>query len=121
MKRLAVLFYLAAGLGFAATWSGTLVDAKCFDAEERNVNPTDTLTAVDRDTNSELRYCSPGAKTKAFAVVQTDGTKFDLDAAGNAKATELVRASAKKSVIAVVVTGERTKNTIQVGSIAVVK
>jgi hypothetical protein len=50
------------------------------------VNPNDTLTSVDRDTNREIRYCSPNAKTKSFTVVQSDGLNFRLDFAGNAKA-----------------------------------
>src|ERR1017187_3992053 len=39
--RLAALLCFLSAVGFAASWSGTLVDAKCYDARERNVNPTD--------------------------------------------------------------------------------
>jgi hypothetical protein len=116
--RAAALLCFSSGLGLAASWSGFLVDSRCFANRERNVNPTDTLSAVDRDQNSELRYCSPNAKTKSFALVQQDGSSFTFDPAGNAKAIELVRKAAKTSWIAVAVTGEAKKNTITVDSIS---
>lgn len=116
--RLAVLLFLASVSGFAATWSGSLVDSKCFAASERNVNPTDTMTAVDRDQNQEIRYCTAGSKTKSFAVVDSNGLSFALDPGGNAKAAEFVRSVGRKSRIAVVVTGELTNRTITVDSIS---
>jgi hypothetical protein len=119
--RLAVLLGLSSGLSFAGTWSGVLVDSKCYDAEERNVNPTDTLTSVDRDGNLEIRYCSPSAKTKSFAVVRSDGPSLHLDSAGNAKAAELVPKTRKKSRLAVAVIGEISGDTIKVDSIAIAK
>jgi hypothetical protein len=115
----AALLCLSFSLGLAASWSGFLVDAGCYENRERNVNPTDTLTAVDRDQNSELRYCAPNLKTKSFALVQQDGSSFTLDSAGNAKAIELVRAAGKKSIFVVAVTGEAKKNTITVDSISI--
>ena len=117
--RLAVLLFLVSASGFAGTWSGSLVDSKCFAASERNVNPDDTLAAVDRDQNQEIRYCSANSKTKSFAIIQADGLSFALDSAGNAKAAEFVRnASRKPRRIAVVVTGELNNRTIKVNSIS---
>ncbi len=113
------LLCLSSLLSLAASWSGFLVDARCYENRERNVNPTDTLTAVDRDQNSELRYCAPNVKTKAFALVEQDGSIFTLDSGGNTKAIELVRAAGKKSSFVVAVTGEAKKNTITVDSISV--
>ena len=49
--RLAALLCLLCALSFGGSWRGTLVDSGCFGSEERNVNPTDTLTSVDRDEN----------------------------------------------------------------------
>jgi len=97
------------------------VDSKCYDSAERNVNPTDTLTYVDRDKNQEIRYCSPSARTKSFAVVQPDGLSFKLDSAGNAKAAELVWKTGKKSLFAVAITGEMSRNTIKVDSISMAR
>jgi hypothetical protein len=116
--RLAALILLSGALLFAGTWSGTLVDSKCFESAERNVNPNDTQTAVDRDMNAEIRYCAAHAKTKSFTVVQSDGSSFRLDAAGNAKAAELVRTTGRKSLLAVTVSGEMTGNTVKVAAIS---
>jgi len=116
--HLITLLFLPSAFVYAGTWPGTLVDSKCFAFAERNVNPTDTLTYVDRDQNQEIRLCSPGAKTKSFAVVQHDGLSFNLDSAGNAKAAEIVRKAAKKSSWTVVVTGEISGNTIKVDLIS---
>jgi hypothetical protein len=121
VMRFAALLCFSSALSFAGSWSGHLVDSKCYDSEERNVNPTDTLTYVDRDKNLEIHYCSPGSKTKSFAIVQSDGLNFKFDTAGNAKAAELVRNSGKKSVFVVAVTGELTRNTVKVESISVAK
>lgn len=116
--RLTLVALVSAGLSMAGTWSGSLVDAKCYESEERNVNPTDTLTAVDRDVNMELRFCSPRTKTMLFTLVMPDGESFRLDAAGNAKATELVRKEGKTPRLRVAVMGEAVKHTIQVESIS---
>jgi hypothetical protein len=111
---------LVAAPSFAGgNWSGYLVNSSCYADEESNVNPTDTLTYVDRDKDLEIRLCAPNAKTKSFALVQSDGTWFKLDAAGNTKATELVQKTGKiKNHFLVVVAGEMTKNTLQVTSIS---
>jgi hypothetical protein len=114
-------FCLASGLVFADSWAGALVAPKCFEALERNVNPTDTLTHVDRDTNQEIRYCSPNAKTKLFGIVEQDGTILRFDSTGNAKAAELVRTTHKKYRFEVAVTGEMSGKTIEVDSISVAR
>ena len=76
--RLAFLLSVSSVFSFAGAWSGALVDSKCYASIERNVNPTDTLTSVDRDKNLEIRYCSPSAKTKSFALVPPTGEAFRL-------------------------------------------
>jgi len=118
----AALLCFSSALSFAESWSGALVDSKCYASEERNVNPKDTLIYVDRDTNQEIRYCSPVAKTKSFAIVQYDGLTLNLDTAGNAKAADLVRKGGKKKArFAVVINGEQSRNTIKVDSISAAK
>jgi hypothetical protein len=100
------------------SWSGVLVDSKCYEALQRNVNPNDTLTSVDRDTNRDIRYCSPGAKTKHFTLVEPVGASFRLDAAGDTKASLVLRAAGKKAPVYVTVNGERKGNSINVDSIS---
>jgi hypothetical protein len=119
--RLAALLCLAATPSFARSWSGFLVDSKCYDIEEQNVNPRDTLTSVDRDRDLEVRLCAPNAKTKSFAVVRSDWLSLKFDSAVNAKAAELVRQIHKKSVFLVTVTGEKNKTTVKVDSISISK
>ncbi len=109
-------------MSFAGTFSGALVNAKCWGFEERNVNPRDTTTFVDRDRNLEISICTPGRKTSLFAIVPPDGVSLQLDAAGNTKAAELVRTIVKKKeLIEVNVTGEVDKHTIAVASISAAK
>lgn len=117
--RIAALLGLSVTLGFAENWSGSLVDSRCYASRERNVNPTDTLTNVDRDGNEEIRFCSPSPRTKLFALVLYDGRIFHLDSAGNAKASELVRSSRKRrSPLSVAITGEMVEEAIRVDSIS---
>jgi hypothetical protein len=95
-----------------------LVDTKCYENEERNVNPRDTLIFVDRDQNREILYCSPKAKTKSFTIVEPSGQYFRLDSAGNAQAAALLQRTGQRNELYVTVTGELRKNTINVDSIA---
>jgi hypothetical protein len=116
--RLVALLAFSSAFLFAATWSGPLVDSNCYAAVERNVNPTDTETFVDRDGGYQIRYCSPTRKTKTFAIVAADGRELNLDSAGNAKAGELVRNVIKRRWLKVVVSGQMSGETIQVDSIS---
>jgi hypothetical protein len=123
MKRitLVALLCLAPATGLAGTWPGFLVDSKCYEAEERNRNPTTTLEAVNRDRDEEIRYCRPRAKTRSFTFVDRDGISFKLDPGVNARAADLVRNSAHTGELAVEVTGEKTGNTIKVDTISPAK
>jgi hypothetical protein len=53
--RLTALFCWSAVLGLAGSWSGNLVDSKCYASEERNVNPTDTFS---QQENEVLHACA---------------------------------------------------------------
>lgn len=118
VTRLVLLLCWLSPLSVADVWSGVLVDSKCWTSEQRNVNPSDTSTFVDRDRNWELGFCKPNAKTKSFAVVKPDGTSFKLDSAGNAKAADLVRNTGKQRMYRVAVTGNASNRTVNVDSIA---
>ncbi len=114
----AALVILAATPAFAKSWSGFLVDSNCYESEERNKGPNDTLNYVNRDKDREVRYCSPNAKTKSFTFVDHDGIGFRLDPAGNAKAAEIVPKTGKSHVLEVTMTGEKNKDLIEVNSIS---
>ena len=119
--RFVVLLLMASALGFAGIWQGALVDSKCYSAMERNMNPTDTTTYVDRDLRHEILYCSPSSKTRFFGVVQRDGVSFAFDSAGNQKAAELIRVNGKRSIFVVAIVGEIANKVIQVDSILAAK
>lgn len=118
---LAALIFLAATPAFANTWSGVLVDSRCYAAEERSVNPNYTYNHAYRDSDLEIRMCSPNAKTKSFSVVVHSGFGFRLDPAGSERAAEIVRQIGTKHRVNVTVTGEMSKDGIEVGSISVDK
>lgn len=118
--RLVALVVLSCAGVFAETWSGPLVDSKCYGAEQRNVNPTDTQTYVDRDIGYGIRYCSPNHKTKYFAIVGAYGERLKLDPAGNAQAAVLVRNVKKGRQIEVTVTGQMEGHQINVKSLSAV-
>lgn len=117
MCRYAALLCLASSLSFAGSWSGFLVDSKCFDDLEQNTR-NNGLNSVDKDKDSEVAYCSPTAKTESFAVVLRDGESLKLDSGGNTKAAALVRKMGKKSKVPVEVIGEKSGETVNVASIS---
>jgi hypothetical protein len=120
--RLVFVFCMASTVSFAGTWFGRLVDSNCFESVRRNVNPRDTMTWVDRDTNSDIRYCAAKPKTKSFTLVEPSGESFRLNPEGNAKAAELLRGMARRgSSLYVTVTGKLAKNTVTVNSIVPAK
>jgi hypothetical protein len=121
MRMISFLLLLSAA-GFAGTWSGTLVDARCWGFEENNVGQKKTAPFVDRDRNLEVSLCSPSAKTKSFAVIPPDGIALAFNAAGNSTASQLVKTAPRNRPIRVTVTGEQNnRNTIQVTSVTALK
>lgn len=110
---------LASPLMYAGSWSGILADSRCYASEFGVSNNYPVY--VDGDMNMRIKRCVPNQKTKAFAVVEDDWHALDLDSAGNAKAAELVRQQAKRSLLRVTARGERQKDTIKVDSIVCAK
>jgi len=116
--RLVAIFCVLAGLAFAENWRGALVDAKCYDAEQRNVSPRNEDFWVNRDRGLEVWYCAPQKKTKSFEIVDYDGYVYKFDSAGDSQAAQLLQTAAKKSTYVVDVTGRMSQKTIAVQSIA---
>jgi hypothetical protein len=114
----AAIVVLGAAPIFAGSFTGDLVDSKCYTSEENNVNPFDPPSNVNHDRGYEIRVCRPNARTKYFAIVDHDGRSFQLDPSGNDKVLELVRQIDKKSRLLVTVTGEIQKRTLRVDSIS---
>jgi hypothetical protein len=125
VKLIAVVLLLSIP-GFSTTSSGYLVDARCFQAEERNVNPDYINMPGARDLDFEIRACSPQSnKTTSFMVVLSSGLVLKLDAAGNTQAAKLVNAAGKPGkrhrYFAVNITGTVSNDTLRVDSIAAAK
>lgn len=117
--QLSALLCAASSAAFAGSWSGALVNASCYRSELENVGGAgQSMTYSGRDMQYSLRYCAPNAKTKTFAVVANDWNPIFLDAAGNARASELARQAGKQCPIEVTVTGQMDKDTVKVDSIS---
>ena len=106
---------------FAETWSGYLVDARCYASQERNVNPFDGNFNTNHNRGYEIRVCRPSTKTKSFVVVNSDGSSFELAPSGNAKAAALIQRAPKEPDIAVTVTGEKHKEGVTADSITLAR
>jgi hypothetical protein len=122
MIRLATLLTLASTLSFAGTWSGYLVDSKCYATEQRNVNHFDASSYVDRDRDFDIKACHPSPHTKSFTLIDPNGLTYRLDSAGDTRAAGLIRNAPKKSPLQVTITGQMAaKHTVKVDSITMVR
>jgi hypothetical protein len=117
--RLTSLLFFPPLVAFAATWSGALVDSKCYESILSNRNPWETSPGA-YDTAGDIRYCSPRAKTRSFALIQDDGSKLALDPAGNQKAIDLLRKAPARHLYVVNVTGEKIRKMLKVQVISLV-
>jgi hypothetical protein len=106
-------------VGFAGTWSGYLVDSRCYASERYNVS-WDAPIPGGEDTNGELRACIATSKTKHFAIVIPDWTALKLDAAGNERAAAVARSVVRKpkTPYCVTVVGVRRKDMVLAGPVA---
>lgn len=109
-KLVIPVFCFASQLTFAQSWTGVLVDAKCFQTAQPSYSESDSPAT--KDANLEIRLCSPKAKTRLFAVVPRNGDAVVLDTAGNAKAAELVHQRTSKGPVFVTVNGEKNNNKV---------
>jgi hypothetical protein len=110
--RFASLLFCLSTVGFAGTWSGYLVDSRCYADERNNVTWDDN--SFGDDMSMEVRECVATSKTKHFAIVLSDWTMLKLDAAESARAAAIAHNVAPKSATTycVTVVGVRRKDTI---------
>jgi hypothetical protein len=114
--RVAILAILISTAGFARTWSGFLVDARCWEDVQSNVG--EGSVTGEQSMNFDVHECSPTARTTSFDVVLTNWCLLKLDHNGDVRAEQLVQHTHKKPVYGVNVSGVLTKKTIRVASIA---
>ena len=110
--RFASLLLCLSTVGFAGTWSGYLVDSRCYADERNNVTWDDN--SFGDDMSMEVRECVATSKTKHFAIVLSDWTMLKLDAAESDKAATIAHNVARKASTpyCVTVVGVRRKDMI---------
>jgi hypothetical protein len=113
--RLAGIFGMVATLGFATTWSGSLVDARCYAGFQGSKKSA--MHYVDRDTSWVIGYCAPRVRTSSFVVVPVDGGTFPLDSHGNKQASAIVRKVGRRRLILVQVAGVKKGNNVAVSTV----
>jgi hypothetical protein len=86
-----------------------------YASQEHNTKDPST---VERDMNTEVRYCAATPHTKILAIVLPDWDSRKFDPTGNTRAAELVRRAGKKSLLEVTVTGDLNKDVIHVSSLS---
>jgi hypothetical protein len=107
MQLTTVVFLVASTASFATgSWSGYLVDSK---------------STVTRDMDLVIKHCAPKAKTKSLGLVQKDWPMFKLDPAGNTKAAEFVKNTAKQGMYLVTIVGNMDGRILKVESVSMAK
>jgi hypothetical protein len=121
-KELAMLKFAKIGMTvcmtgifcYGANWNGKLVDASCYDNTSANRTNTASTAKLDKE-------CAPSPSTSAFALEVSKNKVYKLDAAGNTKAAEAIKAGAIKSDndgdVHASVTGTMEGTTLKVDSI----
>jgi hypothetical protein len=102
-------------LAFGLLATPALAETKTFN----NVSVVDVACSknVAADADSHTRECALKCKESGFAVVTADNHVLKLDADGNAKVLEQLKASDKADHLRVNVSGDVEGNTLKVTSI----
>ena len=84
--KLGIAFGLAAGLSYAASFDGKLLDASCYDTQKSAKEHKD-LT----------KTCAPTVSTTDFAIRTSAGKVYKLNESGNAALAKDVRSGVIKA------------------------
>jgi hypothetical protein len=106
--RLASLLFCLATVGFAETWSGYLVDSRCYARAQTNTS-NDEISTAGSDMRFIMSQCAATHRTTHFALVFKDWTSMKLDEAGNERAATVVSKGNRKNLYCVTVTGSRVR------------
>jgi hypothetical protein len=115
-RKIILCSFIASISAFGQNWTGFLVDADCYSSASNNAKP-----GQQSDRNRTIKACAPSEKTASFRLVDRGGQTFKLDAAGNARAAEMVRGAPGRSPMEVTVTGSREGDTLKVDSMTIPK
>jgi hypothetical protein len=108
--------FCIASAGLSETWTGLLVDSRCWMSRQTNVSSD--VTTPGRDMALDVRACSPTLDTKKFLVVLYDWRALRLDPKGNVRAAQLAREGKSRPGIHVSVKGVLKRRTILATSIS---
>lgn len=97
--KLTLALMVAAGMSFAATFSGNLVDASCAQQDA-----------------AKAASCQPTAATSSFALLTADGKVYTLDTETNQDAAEAAKEDMNK-LRGVTITGELAGSMIDAESV----
>ncbi|MBV8844197.1 MAG: hypothetical protein JO307_15420 [Bryobacterales bacterium] len=89
---LLVLPAMFATLALAESWSGTLLDASCYDRQAQQA-PAKSPSDI---SQTAAEACAPTSQTSQFAL-EANGKMFKLDSAGNSKAATAMKSHAERS------------------------
>lgn len=117
--RLTALFSLASVISLAGSWTGALVDSDCYDHLQANTSHDAGHTGT--NNKKAIRYCAANGKTKSYAIIQSDGSRFNLDCTGQEKAIEQALKASNKAPHLVHITGDMNGNAIKVAAISKAK
>jgi hypothetical protein len=126
MNKLAIcgLTLTFAGLGYAADFSGKLLDAACYDQIVQSAPPPDINSKSDvpaRTPDSVGETCAPTALTTTFAFMNLDGKIYKFENASNRKAESAVQngvlARDKQGDMRVRISGEIRGSEVMVRSV----
>jgi hypothetical protein len=101
MKRIALIAGLFAAMGWAESWTGTIVDVMC----------------KGKDLASHTRECGIACAKGGYGLVLADGRFLKLNERGNARALALLKASTKEKDLKAKVTGSLDGEVIRVESV----
>jgi hypothetical protein len=126
MNKLAIcgLTVTFAALGYAADFSGKLLDVACYNQAMQNAPPPDINAKSDvpvRTPYNISETCAPTALTTTFAFMNLDGKIYKFDNAGNRKAESAVQNGAlvrdKQGDVRVKISGDIREDEVMVRSV----
>jgi hypothetical protein len=126
MNKLAIcgLTVTFAALGYAADFSGKLLDAACYNHAMQNAPPPDINSKSDvpvRTPYNVAETCAPTTLTTTFAFMNLDGKIYKFENASNSKAESAVQSGAlardKQGDVRVKISGEVRGDEVMVRSV----
>ena len=111
MRRTLTLLAISAmfaTFAFAESWSGTLLDASCYDRQAQQSGGQSQSAQSQTAQSSAAQACQATSQTSAFAL-ETNGKIYKLDSAGNQKVGSAMKNHAERSTPGAAGAGQSSK------------